>query len=98
MIEESGSRAGSGSIPLISGSGSGFGRPKNSWIRWIGSGSGTLKKTLRVAIARKAAEVAEEEEEGEVAELSSMFTVGQPLIVAVVSCLQVYQCCGSASL
>ncbi len=48
----------------------------------------TFKKTLRVAIARKAAEVAEEEE-GEVAELSSMFTVGQPLIVAVVSCLQV---------
>jgi hypothetical protein len=35
MIEGSGSRArsGSGSIPLISGSGSG--RPKNTWIRWI---------------------------------------------------------------
>jgi hypothetical protein len=44
---------------------------------------------------RKAAEVAEEEE-GEVAELSSMFTVGQPLIVAVVSCLQV--CYGTISI
>jgi hypothetical protein len=33
MIEGSGSRAGSGSIPLISGSGSG--RPKNTWLRWI---------------------------------------------------------------
>ena len=33
MIEGSGSRAGSGSIPLTSGSGSG--RPKNMWIRWI---------------------------------------------------------------
>ncbi len=33
MIEGSGSRAGSGSIPLTSGSGSG--RPKNTWIRWI---------------------------------------------------------------
>ncbi len=43
---------------------------------------------VRVTACRKAAEVAEEEE-GEVAELSSMFTVGQPLIVAVVSCLQV---------
>jgi len=45
-----------------------------------------------VLIGRKAAEVAEaeeEEEEGEVAELSSMFKVGQPLIVAVVSCIQV---------
>jgi hypothetical protein len=31
MIEGSGSRAGSGSIPLTSGSGSG--RPKNMWIR-----------------------------------------------------------------
>ncbi len=31
MIEGSGSRAGSGSIPLTSGSGSG--RPKNTWIR-----------------------------------------------------------------
>ncbi len=37
MIEGSGSRAGTGSasIPLTSGSGSG--RPKNTWIRWIGS-------------------------------------------------------------
>jgi len=26
---------GSGSIPLTSGSGSGTGRPKNMWIRWI---------------------------------------------------------------
>jgi hypothetical protein len=33
MIEGSGTRAGSGSIPLSSGSGSG--RPKNMWIRWI---------------------------------------------------------------
>ncbi len=35
MIEGSGSRAGSGSgsIPLTNGSGSG--RPKNTWIRWI---------------------------------------------------------------
>jgi hypothetical protein len=33
MIEGSGSRVGSGSIPLTSGSGSG--RPKNTWIRWI---------------------------------------------------------------
>ncbi len=35
MIEGSGSRAGnrSGSIPLTSGSGSG--RPKNRWIRWV---------------------------------------------------------------
>ncbi len=33
MKEGSGSRAGSGSIPLTSGSGSG--RPKNTWIRWI---------------------------------------------------------------
>ena len=33
MIEGSGSRAGSGSIPSTSGSGSG--RPKNTWIRWI---------------------------------------------------------------
>ncbi len=33
MIEGSGSRAGSGSIPLTSGSGSE--RPKNMWIRWI---------------------------------------------------------------
>jgi hypothetical protein len=33
MIEGSGSKAGSGSIPLTSGSGSG--RPKNTWIRWI---------------------------------------------------------------
>ncbi len=32
-IEGSGSRAGSGSIPMTSGSGSG--RPKNMWIRWI---------------------------------------------------------------
>jgi hypothetical protein len=31
MIEGSGSRAGSGSIPLTSGSG----WPKNLWIRWI---------------------------------------------------------------
>ncbi len=35
MIEGSGSRAGSGSIPLTSGFGSGSGRPKNVWIRWI---------------------------------------------------------------
>ncbi len=37
MIEGSGSgsRAGSGSIPLISGSGYGSWRPKNMWIRWI---------------------------------------------------------------
>ncbi len=35
MIEGSGSRAGSGSIPLTSGSVSGSGRPKNMWIRWI---------------------------------------------------------------
>jgi hypothetical protein len=35
MIEGSGSRAGSGSIPLTSGSGSRSGRPKNTWIRWI---------------------------------------------------------------
>jgi hypothetical protein len=27
--------SGSGSIPLTSGSGSGFERPKNMWIRWI---------------------------------------------------------------
>jgi hypothetical protein len=39
---------------------------------------------------RKAANSAEEEVEGdEVAELSSMFTVGQPLVVGVVSCSQV---------
>ncbi len=31
MIEGSGS----GSIPLTNGSGSGFRRPKNMWIRWI---------------------------------------------------------------
>jgi hypothetical protein len=31
MIEGSGS----GSIPLASGSESGFWRPKNTWIRWI---------------------------------------------------------------
>ncbi len=35
MIEGSGSRAGSGSIPVTSGSGSGSRRPKNTWIRWI---------------------------------------------------------------
>ncbi len=35
MIEGSGSRAGSGSIPLTSGSVSGSGRTKNTWIRWI---------------------------------------------------------------
>ncbi len=37
MIEGSGSGAGSvsGSIPLTSGFGSGSGRPKNMWIRWI---------------------------------------------------------------
>ena len=35
MIEGSGSRAGSGSIPLTSWSGSGSRRPKNMWIRWI---------------------------------------------------------------
>jgi hypothetical protein len=37
MIEGSGSgsRAGSGSIPLTSGFGSGSWRPKNTWIRWI---------------------------------------------------------------
>ncbi len=33
MIEGYGSRAESGSIPLTNGSGSG--RPKNMWIRWI---------------------------------------------------------------
>ncbi len=33
MIEGSGSKAESGSIPLTNGSGSG--RPKNVWIRWI---------------------------------------------------------------
>jgi hypothetical protein len=33
MIKGSGSRGGSGSIPLTSGSRSG--RPKNTWIRWI---------------------------------------------------------------
>jgi hypothetical protein len=33
MIEGSGSRAGCGSIPLTCGSGSG--RSKNTWIRWI---------------------------------------------------------------
>jgi hypothetical protein len=33
MIEGSGSGVGSGSIPLTNGSGSG--RPKNMWIRWI---------------------------------------------------------------
>jgi hypothetical protein len=39
MIEGygSGSRAGSESIPLTSESG--YGRPKNTWIRWIGSGT-----------------------------------------------------------
>ncbi len=39
MIEGSGSGSragsGSGSIPLTSGYGSGFRRPKNVWIRWI---------------------------------------------------------------
>jgi hypothetical protein len=38
MIREepgSGSRAGSGSIPLTSRSGSESWRPKNAWIRWI---------------------------------------------------------------
>jgi hypothetical protein len=39
MIEGSGSRAGSGSIPLISGSGSGSRRPKT---RGFGSGFGIL--------------------------------------------------------
>jgi hypothetical protein len=34
MIEGSGSRAGSGSIPLTNGSG--FGMPKNTWIRNTG--------------------------------------------------------------
>ncbi len=33
MIEGVGSEAGSGSIPLTNGTGSG--RPKNMWIRWI---------------------------------------------------------------
>jgi hypothetical protein len=33
MIEGSGSVAGSGSIPLTNGSGSGSRRPKNRWIR-----------------------------------------------------------------
>jgi hypothetical protein len=35
MIEGSGSKTGSGSIPLTSGYGSGSRRPKNKWIRWI---------------------------------------------------------------
>ncbi len=35
MIEGSGSRAGSGSLPLTNGSGSRSRRPKNTWIRWI---------------------------------------------------------------
>jgi hypothetical protein len=38
MIEGSGSGAsesGSGTIPLTNGYGSGYRRPKNTWIRWI---------------------------------------------------------------
>jgi hypothetical protein len=42
MIKGSGSEAGSGSIPLTSGSGSG--RPKNMWIRWIRN---TANKVIR---------------------------------------------------
>ncbi len=45
MIEGtvSGSRAGSGSIPLTSGSGSG--RPKNTWIQWIRN---TVRKYVKI--------------------------------------------------
>jgi hypothetical protein len=35
VVEGSRSGAGSGSIPLTDGSGSGSRRPKNMWIRWI---------------------------------------------------------------
>jgi hypothetical protein len=45
MIEGSGS----GSIPLTRGSGSGFWRPENMWIRWIRiRNTGSFSKASRV--------------------------------------------------
>ena len=47
-IEGSGAESGSGSIPLTSGSGSG--RPKNMWIRWIRN---TADKTVYITDRHK---------------------------------------------